>query len=108
MSRTIRELIAELSAIENLDQPIVALWSLAEDFEFADGTLTPTPEQFGEIIAEITLDDVTLDELNDLVYEFMSGLCCNECGEPCSEQEIENHEGLCMDCNELYGEETNA
>jgi len=71
MSRTIRELIAELSAVENLDQPIVALWSLAEDFEFADGTPTPTPEQFGKIIAEITLDDVTYAELNDIVYYAM-------------------------------------
>jgi hypothetical protein len=33
---------------------------------------------------------------------------CSQCDEPCSKQEIENHEGLCMDCNELYGEETNG
>jgi hypothetical protein len=107
MSRTIRELIAELSANENLDQPIVAQWSLAEDFEYADGTPTPTPEQFGEIIAEIEYGDVTYDELNDIVYEVMRKFVCSQCDEPCSKQEIENHEGLCMDCNEIYGEGTN-
>jgi hypothetical protein len=32
---------------------------------------------------------------------------CSQCDEPCSKQEIENHEGLCMDCNEIYGEENN-
>lgn len=73
MSRTIRELIAELSANENLDQPIVAVLYIASDFEFADGeTATPTPEQFGKVLENFYIDyDSIYNELNDSVYEFM-------------------------------------
>lgn len=110
MSRTIRELIAELSANENQDQPVMYEYYLAEQFEFADGTPSPTSEQFGEIIDSLvpTMFSEVYSELNDIVYEVMRKFVCNDCDEPISKQEIENHDGLCMDCNELYGEETNA
>lgn len=73
MSRTVRELVAELSAIENLDQPIMYEYYLAEQFEFADETPTPTPEQFGEIIDNLdpTMFSQVYSELNDIVYYAM-------------------------------------
>ena len=82
MAMTIKEFIAELSAIENQDQPIASNYWLAEDFEFADGeTATPTPEQFGVIISRMSLDDISYEELNDSVYYFMSALNEEEEGE---------------------------
>jgi hypothetical protein len=78
MAQTIKELIAELSAIENQDQPIISAYWLADLFEFADGeTATPTPEQFGKIIDELEGADLFSDPydlINDSVYYFMSQL----------------------------------
>ena len=76
MAQSVRELIAELSEIENQDQPIISKYFLAEDFEYADGTPTPSPKKFEDfIVMELTsYDDVwesSYDLLNDIVYEFM-------------------------------------
>lgn len=83
MSRTIRELIAELSAIENLDQPILFEYLLAENFEYADGTPSPTAEQFGEVIdKELSRQDFIFangyEVINDIVYEVMAREETNE------------------------------
>lgn len=79
MATTIKQLIAELSAIENQDQPVMYEYYLAEAFEFADGeTDTPTPEQFAKIIdeelSEADLFDEPYNIINDTVYDFMSKL----------------------------------
>ncbi len=78
MATTIKEIIAELSAIEDQDQPVIFAYWTADLFEFADGeTETPTPEQFAEIIEEISEEDLFSDPyniINDIVYDFMSKL----------------------------------
>ncbi len=105
-AKTIKELIAELSAIENQDQPVMYEYYLAEQFEFADGVLTPTPEQFGEIINELVPDmfSEVYGELNDIVYEHMSSLTCYECQEPTSKLEKAGNDGLCDSCQQLEEE----
>jgi len=107
---TVKDMIAELSKIENQDQPIICSFWLAETIEFADGTPNPTIEVFSKVVKELENYDLFSEPsevISDLVYEVMRDSVCSQCDEPCSKQEIENHEGLCMDCNELYGEETN-
>jgi hypothetical protein len=59
MAMTIKGLIAELSAIENQDQPVMYGYVLAEDFtldnEGEDYELTS--EQFGEAIDSLSYDE---------------------------------------------------
>jgi len=59
MAMTIKGLIAELSAIENQDQPVMYGYVLAEVFtldnEGEDYELTP--EQFGEAIDSLSFDE---------------------------------------------------
>lgn len=79
MATTIKDIIAELTAIENQDQPVIFAYWTADLFEFADGeTATPTPEQFGEIIDEglrgADLFSDPYDIINDTVYDFMAKL----------------------------------
>jgi hypothetical protein len=75
MATTVKEFIAELSKIENQDQPIFSVWWVAEDFEYGDDTATPTPEQFAEILNNNSFDWTELGEqVNDSVYYFMSKL----------------------------------
>jgi hypothetical protein len=106
MSETIRELIAELSAIENQDQPIISKYFLAENFEYADGTPTPSPKKFEDfIVMELTsYDDIwesSYDLLNNLIYEFMRQFVCNECDEPISDLERAGNDGVCDSCQQL-------
>jgi len=79
MATTIRDIITELSEIEDQDQPVIFAYWTADLFEFADGeTATPTPEQFAEIIDDglrgADLFSDPYDIINDTVYEFMSRL----------------------------------
>jgi|688.fasta_scaffold707930_2 hypothetical protein len=70
--KTIRQAIEELSDIENQDQPVVIVWYLADDFEYADGTPSPSPEQFGEALKDAYLSsDELAEEINDILYDFM-------------------------------------
>jgi hypothetical protein len=76
MAQSVRELIAELSEIENQDQPIISKYFLAKNFEYADGTPNPSPKKFEDfIVMELTsYDDVwesSYDLLNDLIYDYM-------------------------------------
>jgi hypothetical protein len=75
MATTVKEFIAELSKIENQDQPIFSVWWVADDFEYGDDTATPTPEQFDEILNNNIFDSAELaEQVNDSVYYFMSRL----------------------------------
>jgi hypothetical protein len=103
MAQTVRELIAELSAIENQDQPIIFEGYLAEHFEFGDDKPTPTPEQFGEIIDSLVpnLFSEVYSEINDVVYDYITSLMCYECDEPISKLERAGNDGLCDSCQQL-------
>lgn len=86
MAKTIRELIAELSTIENQEQPIIYEYLLAENFEYADGTPSPTPKQFGKVIdKELSSQDFIFangyELLNDIVYDVMRQLPTTKKGE---------------------------
>jgi hypothetical protein len=74
---TIRELIADLQSIDNLDQPYIGFVRIAEDFEYydeeaEDEVIRPT----GELLSEVAewrsvykVIDCALSEINDLVYD---------------------------------------
>ena len=99
MAQTIKQLIAELSAIENQDQPVFALYWQAENFEFGDGKPTPTPEQFGEILDTNYFDWTELSEqINDSVYEYITKIICDACYEVKDKDELERNHGLCEGC----------
>lgn len=102
MAQTIRELIAELSAIENQDQPIFSVWYVADDFEFGDNKPTPTPEQFGEILNATNLDWTELSEqISDEVYDFMHKYyVCHDCDNVTTLEYAEEHDYLCENCHE--------
>jgi hypothetical protein len=60
MAMTIKGLIAELSAIENQDQPVMYGYVLAEDIGAMDNggdDYELTPEQFGEAIDSLSYDE---------------------------------------------------
>jgi hypothetical protein len=103
MAQTVRELIAELSAIENQDQPIMFEGYLAEHFEFADGTPSPTPKQFGEIIDNLVpnMFGGVYAELDEAVYDYMLDFTCNECQDPISSLERAGNNGMCDSCQQL-------
>ena len=69
--KTIAEVITELSAIADQNQPIAFAYWLAENFEYYDKG-TPTQEEFAKAITD--LDSTSwLDEpssiINDFVYD---------------------------------------
>lgn len=74
---TIRELIADLQAIENPDQPYIGFIRIAEDFEFYDEDgenelIQATTDELAEIATWRGLDreiDYALMGINDLVYD---------------------------------------
>jgi hypothetical protein len=103
MPQSVRELIAELSAIENQDQPIIyALW-LAKDIEYGNG-LQPTPEQFSKAIEELVGYDLftePTETIVDVVYEVMRESMCSNCDEPISSLERAGNDGVCDSCQQL-------
>lgn len=71
---TVKDLIEQLSKIEDQEQPIAFQYWIAEDFEFHDGKGTPTQEQFEEAIDSLHPDSLWDDAreiINDAVYEVM-------------------------------------
>jgi hypothetical protein len=79
MAKTIKELIAELSAIDNQDQPVMYGYVLAEDLGAMDNNgedYELTPKQFGEAIDSLLYDEdyfkgTMSDELWTDVQNFM-------------------------------------
>jgi hypothetical protein len=60
MAKTIKDLIAELSAIENQDQPVMYGYVLAEDMgamDYEGDDYELTAEQFGEAIDSLHYDE---------------------------------------------------
>lgn len=53
---SVADLIAQLNTIEDKHQPVIFQYWLADDFEFYDGTGTPTQDQFGEVADELHPD----------------------------------------------------
>lgn len=99
---TIKEIIAELSEIENQDQPIIVAYWLADLFEFGDGTPSPTTKEFGEIIetsiAGQDLFSEAYDAINDSVYDFMLHFgTCDTCE---THYDLSSRDGRCGDCGE--------
>jgi hypothetical protein len=73
---SVSDLIAQLNTIEDKEQPIIFQYWLAEDFEFYDGTGTPTQEQFDIVADDLHPDHLwedarvsVLDALNDLLED---------------------------------------
>ena len=74
---TIRELIADLQAIDNLDQPYIGFIRIAEDFEYYDEDgenemITATTELLSEVAQWRSVDKeigYALTAINDLVYD---------------------------------------
>ena len=74
---TIRELIADLQAIDTLDQPYIGFIRIAEDFEYYDENgenemITATTELLSEVAQWRSIDkeiDYALTAINDLVYD---------------------------------------
>jgi len=79
MAKTIKQLIAELSAIENQDQPVMYGYALAEDIGAMDNhgeDYELTPKQFGEAIDNTSFDEdyfkrTISEELWDDVQTYM-------------------------------------
>lgn len=69
---TVKDLIEQLSKIEDQDQPIIFQYWVAEDFEFNDGSGTPTQEQFAEVADDLYPDTLWEDAreiVNDALYD---------------------------------------
>jgi hypothetical protein len=74
-SQTIRELVAELSAIPDQDQPVICAYWLTENFEFEFGDVKPTQEQFAEAIEDLettAIFDEPSQIINDFVFDVVS------------------------------------
>lgn len=72
---TVKDLIEQLSEIEDKAQPIVFQYWLADDFEFHDGKGSPSQEQFAEAVDGLHADSLWEDAreiINDEVYEVVS------------------------------------
>lgn len=72
---TIRELVAELSAIPDQDQPVIFAYWLTENFEFAFGEVSPTKEQFAEAIEDLETTEIFAEPsaiINDFVFDVVS------------------------------------
>ncbi len=74
---TIRELIADLEAIENKDQSYIGFFRIAEDFEFyneesENELIQATPDQIADLATWRGIDreiDYALMAINDIVYD---------------------------------------
>lgn len=69
-----RELVAELTAIPDQDQPIISAYWIAENFEYAFDGLSPTKEQFAEAIEDLettAIFDEPSEIINDFVYDVL-------------------------------------
>jgi hypothetical protein len=103
---TVKDMIAELSKIENQDQPIICPFWLAESIEYGNG-LAPTPEQFSKAIKELDTYDLfseVSEVISDVVYEIMWKSMCEDCDEPISNLERAGNDGLCDSCQQLKEE----
>lgn len=72
--KTIAEVVAELSAITDQNQPIAFAYFLAENFEYYDKG-TPTQEEFAKAITDLDSTDWQLEPtaiINDFVYDEVS------------------------------------
>jgi hypothetical protein len=72
---TVKDLISQLEQIEDKDQSIIFQYFLAEHFEFADGTPSPTAEQFDQTADDLdheSLWDDARETVNDYVYGLVS------------------------------------
>jgi hypothetical protein len=104
---TVKDIVEQLSAIENQNQPIICAYWLAETFEFADGTPSPMPEVFGKVAKVLENYDLfseVSEVINDEVYEHMREFMCEDCEEPLSALEKAGNDGLCDSCHQLREE----
>lgn len=72
--KTIAEVVAELSAITDQNQPIAYAYWLAENFEYYDKG-TPTQEEFAKAITDLETTEWDLEPtaiINDFVYDEVS------------------------------------
>lgn len=70
---TVQNLIDQLNKIENKEQSVLFQYFLAEHFEFADGTPSPTAEQFDRVAEE--LDDESLwDDAQQTINDYAYGI----------------------------------
>jgi hypothetical protein len=71
---TVANLIAQLSEIEDKEQPIAFQYYLAEHFEFED-LGSPTPEQFAKAVELANYGEGYSEQaeaLNDTLFDLMS------------------------------------
>jgi hypothetical protein len=71
---TVANLIAQLSEIEDKEQPIAFQYYLAEHFEFED-LGSPTTEQFAKAVEQVNYGDeysAVAEALNDTLFDLMS------------------------------------
>jgi hypothetical protein len=74
---TVQNLIDQLNKIENKEQSVIFQYFLAEHFEFADGTPSPTAEQFDKVAED--LDDESLwEDAHETVNDYAYGICESE------------------------------
>ena len=67
---TLRELVAELTAIPDQDQPVICAYWLTENFEYAFGEVRPTQEQFAEAIEDLETTAI-FDEPSAIINDFL-------------------------------------
>lgn len=67
---TLRELVAELTAIPDQDQPVICAYWLTENFEYAFGEVRPTQEQFAEAIEDLETTAI-FDEPSSIINDFL-------------------------------------
>jgi len=71
--QTIRELVAELSAIPDQDQPVICAYWITENYEFGSVSgdlLRPTQEQFAEAIEDLETTAI-FDEPSQIINDFV-------------------------------------
>jgi hypothetical protein len=71
---TVADLIAQLSEIEDKEQPIAFQYYLAEHFEFED-LGSPTKKQFAKAVRQVNYGDEYCEQaeaLNDTLFDLMS------------------------------------
>lgn len=72
MATSVKQLIEQLQAIEDQDQPILFQYYLREDFEYGDDETTVSDEAFLNAIDRVERTDGWEDArsyINDVVYE---------------------------------------
>jgi hypothetical protein len=74
---TVKDLIEQLSEIENKDQSIIFQYFLAEHFEFSDGTPSPTAEQFDKVAEDLDHESLW-DDAHETVNDYAYGICESE------------------------------